>query len=154
MYTLPTQFREKKVFVPVLYKLCEMVAKRLRKQELMGNVIHFYLHDKDYNGFGKSLKLGFYVYDGREIFLQCMKIFENFSMQPGEFKLIGVTVAGLKPYVNQLSLFGHEKRLKGLVTALDSINAKYGDFTICRVPILAAKDAFQESVGFGRIKEK
>ena len=189
MYTLPKEYREPKFFAPVLYKLCEMVATRLRKQGLMGNVIHFYIHpvtnfngkvglkssteelsqdylhshtgkisngasDKNYEGFGQSLKLGFYVYDGREIFLQCMKIFESFRAPPPAFKLIGVTVAGLRPYVHQLSLFGHEARLRGLVGALDKINAKYGDFTLCRVPILAAKNVFQDSVGFGRIKEK
>lgn len=154
MYTLPKEFREKKFFVPVLYKLCEMVAKRLRKQELMGNVIHFYLRDKDYEGYGESKKLGFCVYDGREIFLQCMRVFEGFKMSSGEFKLIGVTVAGLRPYIAQLSLFGHEERLKRTVGALDKINAKYGDFTLCRVPILAAGRAFRDSIGFGRIKEK
>ena len=154
MYTLPREFREKKFFVPVLYKLCEMVAKRLRKQELAGNIIHFFVSDKNYESFGESKNLGFYVYDGREIFLQCMKVFENFRMEAGEFKLIGVTVAGLKPCINQLSLFGHEERLKRTVTALDKINAKYGDFTVCRVPILAAGRAFRDSIGFGRIKEK
>ena len=154
MYTLPKKYREPKFFTPVLYKLCEMVARRLRKQGLMGNVIHFYVRDKDYEGFGQSRKLGFYVYDGREIFLQCVNIFEGLGSPKTEFKIIGITVAGLRPYVHQLSLFGHEERLRGLTKALDKINSKYGDFTVCRVPILAAKDAFADSIGFGRIKEK
>ncbi len=164
MYTLPREFREKKFFAPVLYKLCEMVAARLRKQGLMGNIIHFYIRDKDYNSFGESKKLGFCVYDGREVFVQCMRIFENINLSPGEFsagggsafggKLIGVTVAGLRPYAAQLSLFGHEERIKRLSSALDKINGKYGAFTVCRAPILGAKGAFQDSVGFGRIKEK
>ncbi len=191
MYTLPQEYRKKEFFAPVLYKLCEMVARRLRKQGLMGNVIHFYIHpaanfygnarvassannktqvdgnlkagkisggasDKNYEGFGQSKKLGFFVYDGREIFLQAMKIFENVSRNLSglEFKLIGVTIAGLCPNINQLSLFGDEERLKRVVVALDKINTKYGDFSICRVPILSAKEVFQDSVGFGRIKEK
>jgi DNA polymerase-4 len=157
MYTLPIEFREKKFFAPVLYKLCEMVAKRMRKQGLMGNVIHFYAHDKNYEGFEQSLKLGFCVYDGREIFMQCMGMLEKFSAKGGSAsggKLIGVAVAGLRPYANQLSLFGHEERIRSVALALDKINTKYGDFTLCRVPLLSAKQAFQDSVGFGRIKEK
>ena len=160
MYTLPREYREKKFFVPVLYKLCEMVAKRMRKQGLMGNIIHFYLRDKEYEGYGESKKLGFYVYDGREIFLQAIDVHTKILQQleikktAPEFKLIGVTVAGLKPYVAQLSLFGYEERIKKITTALDKVNTKYGDFTLCRVPILSAKNAFQDSVGFGRIKEK
>ncbi len=153
MYTLPQEFRKQEFFVPVLFKLCEMVAKRLRKQELMGNIIHFYFSDKDYQGFGQSLKLGFYVYDGREIFLQCMKILEKFKLEEINFKLIGITVAGLIPYIQQLSLFGHEERLGRLTKSLDKINSKYGDFTVCRVPLMAAKEAFKDSIGFGRLKE-
>ena len=60
-------------------RVIEMVARRLRKQGLMGNIVHFYSHDKDYAGFGESKKLGFYLYDGRELFLQCMKIFEHLN---------------------------------------------------------------------------
>jgi DNA polymerase-4 len=157
MYTLPKEFREKKFFVPVLYKLCEMVAKRMRKQGLSGNIIHFYLRDKDYQGFGESKKLGFYVYDGREIFLQAADIYADLlrrsGREPLEYKLIGITMAGLRPYSGQLSLFGHEERQKRLVDALDKINAKYGDFTVSRAPVFGAKGAFQDSVGFGRIKE-
>lgn len=156
MYTLPKEYREKKFFTPVLYKLCEMVARRLRKQGLMGNILHFYIRDKNYESFGKSLKLDFYIYDGREIFLQIVDILDGLIKQSscGSVKLIGVTIAGLRPYINQLSLFGQQEKNRQLILALDQINAKYGDFTICRVPILAAKEVFQDSIGFGRIKEK
>jgi hypothetical protein len=40
-----------------------------------------------------------------------------------------------------------------VAAALDGINGKYGDFTVCRVPILAASRVFRDSIGFGRIKE-
>jgi hypothetical protein len=123
----------------------------------MGNVIHFYFHDKNYEGFGKSLKLGYFIRDGREIFLQAADIYQDLLRghrgQIIEFKLIGITIAGLRPYVNQLSLFGDDERQQRLLTALDKVNGKYGDFTVFRAPILAAKDVFQDSVGFGRVKE-
>lgn len=153
MYTLPVEYRKPEFFAPVLYKLCEMVGRRLRRQRLMGDVIHFYVYGKDYQSFGKSRRLGFCLDDGREIFLQCMRIFEKLAAPLGEFKLISVTVAGVRPYIHQLSLFGDEERKKRLNEALDKINGKYGDFTVCRVPLLAAGKAFKDSIGFGRIKE-
>lgn len=153
MYTLPQEFREKKFFVPVLYKLAEMVGRRMRKQNLMGNILHFYLRDKNYEGFGTSKRLGYYLYDGRDIFLECMKVFENFKVTSGQFKLIGVTIAGLTEHINQLSLFGTEEKHRKLMRAFDSINEKYGDFTVCRVPLLAAGKVFRDSIGFGRLKE-
>jgi DNA polymerase-4 len=159
MYTLPVEFRKPEFFMPVLYKLCEMVGRRLRKKGLMGNVIHFYCHDKNYEGFGKSIKLGYFLQDGREIFLECEKMMtggvgEGLKPSPTEgTKLIGVTVAGLRLHENQLSLFGDAERQKRLLLALDKINNKYGEFTILRAQMLPAGKAFSDSIGFGRVKE-
>ena len=150
MYTLPKEFRKPEFFLPVLYKLCDMVGRRLRKKQLMGNVIHFYCHDKDYEGWGKSVKLGYFLQDGREIFLVAADMHAGLSDQ---VKLIGITVAGLRPCVNQLSLFGDAERQKRLIEALDKINDKYGEFTILRAQMLPAGKAFADSIGFGRVKE-
>lgn len=153
MYTLPQEFRKPEFFVPVLYKLCEMVGRRLRRKGLMGNIVHFYYHDKNYEGFGKSLKLGYFLQDGRGIFLECLRVFEGLRKKPDQFKLIGVTVAGLCPYVHQLSLFGDVERERKTVAALDEINNKYGEFTILRAQMMPAGKVFRDSVGFGRVKE-
>jgi len=153
MYTLPREFRKPEFFLPVLYKLCEMVGRRLRRKNLMGNIIHFYFYDKDYVGFGKSLKLGYFLRDGREIFLEAADVYEGLLRKSSEFKLIGITVAGLKPYVNQLSLFGDADRQKRLTSALDKINDKYGEFTILRAKMMSAGRVFRDSIGFGRVKE-
>ncbi len=157
MYTLPKQYRQQKFFIPVLYKLCEMVARRMRVQELTGNVLHFHIHNNAHECFGKSRRLGYYVQDGREIFMESVKIFESVVQAaitaPQEFKLIGVTIAGLADISGQQSLFPYDRRVRGAVAALDQINEKYGDFTICRVPVKLASNVFHDSIGFGRIKE-
>ena len=154
MYTLPKEFREKKFFIPVLYKLCEMVGRRLRRKKLEGNIVHFFSYNKDYKGFGGSEKLGEYISDSREIFIYATSVFEkNCPQGAWEFKLIGITVANLRPQNGQRSLFGHKEQGLKLAEALDKINDKYGEFTIIRAPILAAGKVFRDSVGFGRVKE-
>ncbi len=153
MYTLPKEFRKSEFFAPVLYKLCEMVGRRLRRKNLEGNVLHFFIYDRDYGGFGQSLKLGDFVSDGRDVFLQAMIIFERLKLSGQAFKLIGVTLANLRSKSSQLSLFGHREKHLNLTRALDQINDKYGEFTIIRAPILAAGKVFRDSVGFGRVKE-
>jgi DNA polymerase-4 len=153
MYTLPKEFRKSEYLVPVFYKLSEMVARRLRRQGLMGDILHFHIHNETYRCFGKSQRLGFFLFDGREIFLQAMKIFESLQIPKGVYKLIGITVAGLMPFCRQLTLFGEEEKTGRLALAMDRINQKYGDFTICRAPILKAGQVFHDSVGFGRIRE-
>ncbi len=170
MYTLPQEFRKPEFFIPVLYKLCEMVGRRLRRKNLMGNVISCYYHNKDYEGFGESKKLAYFLQDGREIFLEAMRILDSATDQrtnpafaqgyggQGQrlisgVKLIGVTVAGVRPYIHQLSLFGDVERERKTVEALDEINDKYGEFTILRAQMHKAGKVFRDSVGFGRMKE-
>jgi hypothetical protein len=155
MYTLPQKYRQEKLFAPVLYKLCEMVARRLRRQEVAGSILYFYCHCKNGERFGKSANLGYFVCDGRQIFLEAMKLVGDLlgPRLPPDPMLIGVTIAGLRSCLGQLSLFGDVERQGRLLSALDTINDKYGDGTIGRVPAQEAKDAFTDSVGFGRIKE-
>lgn len=155
MYTLPREYRDKKYFKPVLYKLCEMVAKRLRKQGLHGSVIHFHLRGLQYESFGESKKLGYSTQDGREIFLEASALYNNIIAHKNVpvCKLIGVTLSGLSEFQGQMSMFGKDERLASVNAGLDKINQKYGDFTVCRVPVKLAGHAFQDSIGFGRIKE-
>jgi DNA polymerase-4 len=159
MYTLPKEYREAKFFVPVLYKLSEMVARRMRVQHLTGNILHFHIHDLNHECYGQSKKLGYYLRDGREIFFEAVKIAEQSLMGTRtdrgkiQFKLIGVTVAGLMEESGQQSLFERDEKSKRVVNALDKINEKYGDFKVCRVPVQLAGNVFRDSIGFGRIKE-
>ncbi len=154
MYTLPLKYRKPEFFLPVLYKLCEMVGRRLRRKNLEGNVLYFYSHDGDYHSFGGSEKLGDYIFDGQEIFMHAVRLFKRFKPQNiWKFKLIDVTMANLRPRSRQLSLFGHREKQCRLVKALDKINDKYGEFTVIRALVLKADKVFSDSVGFGRIKE-
>lgn len=160
MYTLPKDFRKPELFEPVLYKLCEMVGKRLRNRNLQGGVISLYIKaETKSQSWGGSYNLGFGVSDGRDIFLQCFN-FLNKAKSKGEvvfpksgFKMIGITVSELKTCVLQQSLFKEDIKKVNTTKALDKINNKYGDFTIFRAPVLASKSAFSDSIGFGRIKE-
>ncbi len=156
MYTLPKEYRQTKFFIPVLYKLCEMVGRRMRKQGFMGNVISFYWRDDTHQDFGASKKLGVCVFDGREIFLEAMDLHTDLVRRaPGgsSIKLIGITISGLRLISVQQSLFESVERQKRVTFALDKINTKYGDFAVCRAPVLSAGKVFHNSVGFGRIKE-
>lgn len=156
MYTLPKEYRQAEFFEPVLYKLCEMVGERLRRKKLMGNVVTAFARDKSYNVFGNSLKVGREIFDARDLFLISKKIlFGHPDMEKviSQCKLIGVTVAGLRPYYFQQSLFKKHSAKGALMAAVDKINLKYGKFTLLYAPVLKAGKVFRDSVGFGRVKE-
>lgn len=153
MYTLPKEFRQPKFLEPVLYKLSEMVALRLRKKWLAGRVLSAYIHTVDDRWLGKSAKFSFRVWEGREIFFQSREIFKGLGIGQAAAKLIGISIAGLGPALSQPDLFGVGARQAKVAKALDKINGKYGNFTVCRAPVMKANKVFQDSVGFGRIKE-
>jgi DNA polymerase IV len=157
MYTIPIEFRKQPVLRQVLYKLSEMVGARLRVNGLMGSVVHVYLRNAEYNGSGGSRKLGYFLDDGRDIYLEAMATLLGQNADLGFWQenlyLIGVTVAGLAPHINQPSLFEFYEKKNRLVRALDQVNDKYEDFTLARVPAFLARDIIRDSIGFGRMKE-
>lgn len=157
MYTMPKEFRDKKMMKPVLYKLCEMVAARLRVNKMMGDIVHVHIHDPERLCASRGGQTGNYLQDGRDIYMEAMALLKQTGIPMAQLEergyLIGVTVGGLSPEVSQPSLFG-SKRFDGKLTqALDKINDKYEDFTIARVPAFLARDVIRDSVGFGRMKE-
>ncbi len=157
MYTIPMEFRNKRIMKSVLYKLSEMVAARLRVNNMMGGLVHIHVHDPERLCASRGGKIGYYIQDGRDIYLECLALLKQTGISIEELEkhsyLIGVTVAELVPHVEQESLF-KTKRYKGnLMEALDKINQKYDDFTIARVPAFLAREIIRDSVGFGRMKE-
>jgi DNA polymerase-4 len=153
MYTLPKEYRKPEFFEPVLFKLCEMVAKRLRRKNLEGNVINAFCYFGDHQSCGNSVKVGEFVCDGREIFSFAKAILNTSVADKNYVKMIGVTVGKLQLKSGQLSLFGHREESQSLLLALDKINNKYGEFTVARAPVLGTGKVFRDSVGFGRVKE-
>jgi DNA polymerase-4 len=156
MYTLPKEYRKPEFFEPVLYKLCEMVGERLRRKKLMGNIVIAYVRDSNYNSYGHSVKLSSDIFDARDLFWESRHIIKNYpdiNKIIANCKLVGVTIAGLKPFILQQSLFKKQTAQSSLARAVDVINAKYGKFTLSYAPVLKAGKVFRDSVGFGRVKE-
>ncbi len=157
MYTIPMEFRNKKVMKQVLYKLSEMVGIRLRVNGLMGDTVHVHVHDPERLCVSRGGKIGGYIQDGRDIYFEAMALLAQTGVSLEELEkhsyLVGVTVAGLKVHTDQPSLFGGKKYNNQLLQALDKINQKYDDFTVARVPAFLARNIIRDSVGFGRMKE-
>lgn len=157
MYTIPQEFRKQKIMKPVLYKLSEMVAARLRVNGVAGSIVHVHVHDPERLCASRGGKIGYAVQDGREIYLECLALLKQTGISIEELEkrsyLVGVTVAGLQPAVEQESLFKTKRHRGKLTEALDKINQKYEDFTIARVPAFLARNIIRDSVGFGRMKE-
>jgi DNA polymerase-4 len=177
MYTIAQEFRQRPgVGEKVLYRLSEMVARRLRSLGVGATALAAHVADKDYNFFGGQRQLGSPTSTGQDIFTGARHaILGGLSGSwPETVYRVGVTAFGLAPYRAQLSLFPQvTKRLK-VDKALDSINGKYskgeweeareraalgrtpsnrGGDVILPAPAFFAQDIIRDSTGFGRMRE-
>lgn len=168
MYTVAKEYRKPGILEPVLYKLSEMVAARLRVNGMVATSINVHLHTPSSDTstvegrfrkfdecLGGSRRVSYLLQDGRDIFLEAMQSLRHIGANPSESSvyLVGVTVSGLRQKNGQQALFAFENKKQGIMKALDKVNEKYGDFTVARVPAFLARDIIRDSVGFGRMKE-
>ncbi|MBI4038256.1 DNA polymerase IV [Candidatus Daviesbacteria bacterium] len=139
----PNQIRQ------ILFKLCEMVASRLRAKNLVGKTIHCWYRRGGANVihlihppggiawhpsfFGDGMQATIpYTCDGLEIFQSAWKIFQ--SMWTGQkIRMVGAAVSNLKSQTPHNLTFLESDYKKELINKiLDKINGKFGEFTLQR----------------------
>ena len=134
--TLPMDISNKEQLEEILVALTEQVTYRLRKQELLANVVNVQLRTKNFEDFSHQSKLDAAT-SSTKIILKKSKMLLNEMMKEGMFiRLIGVRVDNLiSKNERQISLFGdseNDKKQQKLDSVMDSINEKYGYDSIVR----------------------
>lgn len=177
MYTVAQQYRTRAgVAEKVLYRLSEMVARRLRALGMGATALAAHVMDKDYTHHGGQRQLGTPTAVGRDIFTAARHaiLAEHEGAWPETIYRVGVTAFGLHPLAQQLSLFPEVNRRFKVTAALDKINQKYtqeewsvareraalgsgsgqrGADVILPCPAFFAQDVIRDSLGFGRMRE-
>lgn len=178
MYTIAQEFRKRAgVGEKVLYRLSEMVAKRLRLLGVGATAMAAHSMDAEYNYVGGQKQLGSPTASGHDLFLAARHaILESAGGEwPEVIYRVGVTGFGLEARQNtQLSLFPQVNRRLSIDEALDKVNRKYtkeewavareraalgttpslrGGAVVLPAPAFFAQDIIRDSVGFGRMRE-
>lgn len=134
--TLPMDISDKEQLEEVLVALTEQVSYRLRKQELLANVVNVQLRTKDFEDFSHQSKLYSATSSTKEILINAKALLNEMFKQGMSIRLIGVRVDNLVSKDEmQMSLFGdieNEKKQKNLDKVIDSLNEKYGYDSIMR----------------------
>lgn len=178
MYTIAAEFRNQVgVGERVLYRLSEMVARRLRTLGMGAVGLSAHVADKEYNFFGGQRQLGTPTATGQDIFHAAKHaiVSELGGVWPASIYRVGVTAFGLQSSQRvQLSLFPEVNRRLRADEALDAINRKYtkdewqeareraslgrtpsnrGADAILPAPAFFAQRVIRDSTGFGRMRE-
>ena len=129
-YTLPRAQTNPQVIQAWIRVLSEMVATRLRQQNLVSATVHLWLNGPEIGNFGAQKTYQALTFDGYEIYQRAIKIIEKLTLKNPKIRAIGVTCSNLTWDVYHQHLFKEEVRRDGLIQALDRINNRFGEGSI------------------------
>jgi DNA polymerase-4 len=153
-YAIKIKTRDRAELAQLLMKLCYKTGRRMRKQGYQARGIHLSLGFQSGNWWAKSRDTSSYMYSNDEIFFHAAKLLEE-AFLPDRATHIAVSVYGLRPVdPRQLSIFGgtrYDSRL--LSDALDSINDRWGDYTVVPAAMQGMESVILQRIAFGSIKD-
>lgn len=141
--TLPYDIREKDKLEEIVLALTEQVSYRLRKQEMLANVVNVQLRTKDFKDVSHQKRLDTSVSNTKEIYNSARKLLDELFVQGMAIRLVGVTVGNLtEKNEKQISLFDNKENEKqdNLDSIIDKLKEKYGYDAVTRAGKLNAQD--------------
>ena len=125
--TLPRDISENEKLEEVLLSLTEKVTYRLRKYNLIANVVNVQLRNKDFENFSHQKKLITPTASTKEIFLLAKELLVELHKGNEPIRLIGVRVDNLENKEQlQMSLFEIDKKQDKIDEVIDNLKDKYG----------------------------
>ncbi|MHB8154957.1 MAG: DNA polymerase Y family protein [Candidatus Omnitrophota bacterium] len=128
-YTLPIAQINPQVIQAWIRLLSEMVATRLRQQNLVSATVHLWLNGPQIGNFGAQKTHQSAINDGCEICQRALKIMTKSALKNPRIRAIGVTCSSLSQGV-YLPLLSEDIRREELIKALDRINNRFGEGSI------------------------
>jgi DNA polymerase-4 len=127
--TLGEDCSDRAVLERHILQLSEKVGRRLRRGFYSGGTVSLILRYTDFHTFSKQKRLRQAVNHGLDIYAAAVSIFRGIDLrQP--VRLVGVSASGLERNIMQVPLFEEERKRTFAAEAMDSINNRYGDFTV------------------------
>lgn len=149
-HTLSKNTRDPRVILNNLRRLAEMVAKRLRNQQMVGKTIHLSLRDANKEWYGFRTTMPRHSSSGMEIYKRAEKLFWELDWKK-ETRLIGIGVTNLIDENSQMQpLFLEDQREHAINKTMDKINDRFGKFTIIPANTLKADETKNKISSFLR----
>ena len=129
------------------------MSARLRRAGYKARGIHLAISYRDGSFWHKGVTLESVIFDTRDIYKKAFKILHGFS-QVKPVRDIAVSCFNLiKSSETQLELFEDVVKKEKLVSSIDKINERWGDFIITPARMIAVSDAVPDRIAFGGVKE-
>jgi len=139
--TLERDIEDRKEILKYLLQLSEMVGRRARRYSVWGKTVTLSIRYADFDTWvGKQETLANYINQSDDIYRAAVAILDSIVLlQP--IRLLGVRITNLRYESNQLPLFEEERKKLFLANAMDSVNDKYGNFSVTFGSLLDGQEA-------------
>ncbi|SNB45929.1 DNA polymerase IV [Geobacter sp. DSM 9736] len=127
--TLAIDVNDREEIARRLLQLSEMVGRRARKHGVTGKTVTLTVRYPDFTTFSRQSTDDSYTNQSREIYRRVKGILEMIVLEQ-PVRLLGVRLGALRQSEEQLSLFNEEQQQVTATSAMDSINDRYGNFTV------------------------
>jgi len=112
-----------------MLRLSEMVGRRTRESDFSGRTISLTIRYKDFTTFTRQTSLKTPISKTRDIYSAANKIMGALNLSQS-VRLLGISLSNLIKDPKQLDLFPEEKKQKKVTSTMDSVNSRFGDFTL------------------------
>ncbi len=128
--TFPRDTSDPDMLKSFLMMLSEKVAVRLRRGRYQGSTVSLTVRYKDFTTFSRQTRRSGPTSDGWEIYCCAWQIMGRVGELVQPVRLLGVSVSDLEPDACQEFLFEAMSRRRRIAEINDSINKKFGAFTL------------------------
>ena len=150
-YALGHKTRDQKELSRLLMKLSEKTGRRLRAKHFYARGIRLYLRFEDGSYFNKSKTLSHPIYASLDIYKSAYRILESINII-SNVKEMSISVFKLSSKdPEQLDLFnGYPRSVDNLAEFSDSVNDRYGEYTLMPALMANMEDLIIKRVAFGK----
>jgi len=128
--TLAKDTSDREVINAELLKLSSMVGRRARKHGFVGKKVTLTVRYAGFETFTKQTTLQFHINSTHKIYHNAVDILDSIRLVD-KVRLIGVSLSQLmRENEDQMALFNDDAKAKSMLKAVDSLNDKFGDFTV------------------------
>jgi DNA polymerase-4 len=147
-YVLPTGM-EYESWRPILSKLVAKAARRLRAAGYQASGVHLALNYADHTHWHTGHQGSEAVFDDASLLNLTLALYHQ-SAPKKPVKKIAFTCFGLAGDDGQLSLMVDKVKQKSLVKALDSLNDKWGEYSVNYGSFLGSHGHVRDAIAFGK----
>lgn len=153
-YALRKPTADPKELCPILMKLCEKMGRRLRRKGFIAHGIHVGMLYRDGTWWHRGRLMDGDMYTTMELYKKALLVF---NQQPASKEIVKLTVRCYdleRSTKAQLTLFDIDvSKQRKTADAMDSINDKYGEFSVVPALMMGMGDTVIDRIAFGGVKE-